>query len=244
MADGPARLALPIEAEGLRFVRGGRPLLEDVSFALAETGVTVVMGANGAGKSLLLRMLAGLVAPDEGRVAWAGRPPDRARASRIGVVFQRPVMLRRSVLDNMRFALKAAGVPSPDRRRRGLAALAMGGLEHLAPMSAAALSGGEQQRLALLRALAGAPEALLLDEATAHLDPASALAIETLVDEARRRGTCVLLVSHDLGQARRLADRVAFLHRGRLLEDAPARRFFAAPATEQGRAFVEGRLVV
>lgn len=244
MADAPARLALPIEAEGLSFVRGGRALLDGVSFALAETGVTAVMGANGAGKSLLLRMLAALVTPDRGRVHWAGRAPDRARASRIGVVFQRPAMLRRSVLANMRFALKAAGVAPAERRRRGMEALAMGGLDHLARTSALALSGGEQQRLALLRAMAGAPEALLLDEATAHLDPASTQAIENLVDEARRRGTCVLLVTHDLGQARRLADRIAFLHRGRLLEDEDANRFFPTPATEQARAFVEGRLLV
>ncbi|MBC6440921.1 MAG: ATP-binding cassette domain-containing protein [Rhodospirillales bacterium] len=238
------RGALPIDGRRLRLVRDGRTLVDDVAITLdAHPGITALLGPNGAGKSLLLRLMAGLIAPDAGSVTWAGRAPDRQRASLLGLVFHRPVLLRRSVLDNVRYALKAAGVAQAQRRDRAMAALEMGGLAHLAGGPARVLSGGEQQRLSLVRALAAVPEALLLDEATANLDPASTLAIETLVLQARDTGTAVLLVTHDLAQARRLADRVIYLHGGRCEADIAADTFFASPPTEHARAFVEGRLV-
>ncbi len=235
--------ALPIAGRDLSLGRDGRMLVDRVSLAVGTPGVTALLGPNGAGKSLLLRMMAGLIAPDGGAVTWAGRSPDRARAHLVGVVFHRPVMLRRSALDNVRFALKAAGVPRSERRDRAMAALASGGLDPLASTPARVLSGGEQQRLALVRAMATGPEALLLDEATAHLDPASALAIETLVLKARDGGAAVLLVTHDLTQARRLADRVVCLHGGGLEADLAADAFFRGPPAGPARAFVEGRLV-
>ncbi|MBT5434622.1 MAG: ATP-binding cassette domain-containing protein [Rhodospirillaceae bacterium] len=237
-------LALPIRGEALALRRGGRLLVDDLNLSLEKPGITTLMGPNGAGKSLTVRMLAGLVEPDSGQVTWAGRAPDRARASSVGLVFHRPVMLRRSALDNVRYGLKAAGVPRGERRERAMAALARGRLEHVAASPAWVLSGGEQQRLALVRALAVEPEALLLDEPTANLDPASTLAIEELVSQAQARGTAVLLVTHDLGQARRLADRVVFLNAGGLSEDTPAVTFFDQPRTPQAQAFVEGRLVL
>ncbi|MCP5152792.1 MAG: ATP-binding cassette domain-containing protein [Ectothiorhodospiraceae bacterium] len=235
----------PLCCSGVGLARGGRVLLDDVTLELARRpGVTVILGPNGAGKSLLLRVVAGLVEPDRGRVRWGPRPPDRSRATRIGFVFQKPVMLRRSVLANVTYALRAAGVPRHEREARARSLLAAGDLGHLERVSARVLSGGEQQRVALVRALATKPEALLLDEPTASLDPRSTQAIEALVRATRAAGVGVVLVTHDLGQARRLADEVVFIHRGRVLEQAPAACFFDAPSTAAAREFLDGGLVL
>jgi tungstate transport system ATP-binding protein len=247
--DRPARPAgtgghvLPVRATSVTIRRGGRALLDGIDIGIEPGPLTVIMGPNGAGKSLLLRVLATLVRPDAGVVTWGGTMPDRGRAPQLGFVFQKPVMLRRSAIDNVRYALKAAGVPRGERDRRAAEALAAAGLERLAGSPARVLSGGEQQRLAIARALATGPEVLLLDEPTANLDPAATLAIETQVQAAHRAGTTVVFVTHDLGQARRLADDVAFVHHGRVAERTPAHRFFSAPSSEAATAFIEGRLI-
>lgn len=247
MARGGASAAaggvLPIRGSGLVIRRGGRALLDGIDISIEPGPLTVVMGPNGAGKSLLLRALARLVPADAGLVTWAGTAPDAARAPRLGFVFQKPVMLRRSAIDNVAYALKVAGVPRAEREPRARDALAAAGLERLAASPARVLSGGEQQRLAIARALATRPEALLLDEPTASLDPAATLAIEEAVRGAHAAGTTVVFVSHDLGQARRLADEVIFVHRGRIAERAPAGRFFTAPSSEAASNFIEGRLM-
>ncbi len=238
------RQVLPLVGRGLRVSGGGRTLLDGVDLDLDGDAVTVLLGPNGAGKSLLLRVLAGLVPSEAGTVTWAGRPPDRRRAAKLGFVFQKPVMLHRSVLENVRYALRAAGVARAARGPRAQAALAGAGLERLAGSPARVLSGGEQQRLAIARALATEPEVLLLDEPTSSLDPASTLAIETLVCDARDRGTKIVFVTHDIGQARRLADEVVFLHHGRLVERSPADRFFAGPKSHLAGDFIHGRIVL
>ena len=234
---------LPLAVEGLVFEAGGRRLIDGLDLRLQAGPLTVVLGPNGAGKSLLLRLLHGLIAPATGRISWAGRAPDRALRLRQALVFQRPVLLRRSVAANLRYALAAHGVQGAERRARSDQWLDRAGLAGLARRPARLLSGGEQQRLALARALACDPEVLLLDEPTASLDPASALAIETLIRAARAAGTKVVLVTHDLAQARRLAEEVVFLDRGRVEEVAPAEAFFERPASERARAFVAGRLL-
>jgi tungstate transport system ATP-binding protein len=200
------------------------------------------MGPNGAGKSLLLRLLHGLNRPSAGAVLSHGRPLDAAARARQAMVFQRPVLLRRSVAGNVDFALGArAGWFRRDAARRD-ALLAHVGLAHLAGRPARLLSGGEQQRLALARALACGPELLLLDEPTASLDPAATLAVERIVAEANAAGTTVVLVTHDPGQARRLADEVVVLHRGRVAEQGPAARLLSAPRSAPARAYLAGRL--
>jgi len=241
-----ARGVLPIEAENLLVDRGGRRLLAIGELALDGGLLTVVLGPNGAGKSLLLRVLAGLLSPDRGRVRWAGAPPvqGRARARRLGFVFQKPVLLRRSALANVRYALRVAGFGLGEARVRAEAALERASLAALARAPARVLSAGEQQRLALARALALEPEVLLLDEPAASLDPASTLAIEALVGEAQAQGTKVVLVTHDLAQARRLGEEIVFLHAGGVSERGPADRFFAGPESEPARAYFEGRLIV
>lgn len=231
-----------MEARGLSFTAGGARLVDAVDLTIRPGRRLAVMGPNGAGKSLLLRLLHGLIAPSAGTVLWRGRPLDAAARRAQGMVFQRPVMLRRSVLGNLRFALAVRGVGGAERARRADEALERARLTHLARRPARVLSGGEQQRLALARAIACEPELLFLDEPTASLDPHSTQAIEALIDEARRRGATIVIVTHDIGQARRLADDVAFLHGGRLAESGLASRVLSAPSSEAARAWLEGRL--
>jgi tungstate transport system ATP-binding protein len=232
---------LPLDVRGLTYEVRGTRLIDGLDLRLAGAGITVIMGPNGAGKSLLLRLLHGLLAPTAGSVRWNGQALDEAVRKRQALVFQRPVLLRRSVLANLEFVLRLV----PDAPAgRALELLRHVGLAELAARPARRLSGGEQQRLALARALALEPELLLLDEPTASLDPASVIAIETLVAEARAAGTKVVFVTHDIGQARRLADDVVFLHRGRITEQSPADRFFAAPASAEAQAYLAGQLVL
>jgi len=213
-------------------------ILSDVSLTLEAGSPSIIVGPNGAGKSVLLRLLHGLLAPSTGRVLWAG---DAAR--RQAMVFQRPVLLRRSVLANAVYPLKLAGVAAAEREPRARAALEMVGLAALADRPARRLSGGEQQRLALARAAALSPEVLFLDEPCASLDPMATRAVEEIVGTLAARGTKIVMTTHDLGQARRLAGEVLFLNRGRLREQTPAAAFFNQPATPEAAAFLRGELV-
>ncbi|MCA3595803.1 MAG: ATP-binding cassette domain-containing protein [Methylobacterium sp.] len=229
---------LPLRAEGLGFSAGVIAILSDVSLTLEAGSPSIIVGPNGAGKSVLLRLLHGLLAPSTGRVLWAG---DAAR--RQAMVFQRPVLLRRSVLANAVYPLKLAGVAAAEREPRARAALEMVGLAALADRPARRLSGGEQQRLALARAAALSPEVLFLDEPCASLDPTATRAVEEIVGTLAARGTKIVMTTHDLGQARRLAGEVLFLNRGRLREQTPAAAFCNQPATPEAAAFLRGELV-
>lgn len=238
---GHEAAALPISARGLVVTRGGRRLIDGLDLDIRPGSLTMVMGPNGAGKSLLLRLLHGLITPCAGHMQWGGSDDCTAAVRRQAMVFQRPVLLRRSVGDNIGFVLRLRGEDSAERRAEILAHV---GLLDRIKQPARLLSGGEQQRLALARALTTEPDILFLDEPTASLDPASVLVIEEIVTAAHRRGTKIVFVTHDIGQARRLADDVVFLHRGRAIEHTPADQFFAAPATNAAGAFLQGRIVL
>ncbi|MBC6416790.1 MAG: ATP-binding cassette domain-containing protein [Rhodospirillales bacterium] len=238
------RAILPLSGRGLKIMHDGRALLDVEEIHLSGQGLTAIMGPNGAGKSLLLRVLAGLVTPGRGAVLWGEVPPRRDLRNRLGFVFQNPVLLRRSALANVAYALSHAGLSRKQARSEARRALVRARLGHLADRPARLLSGGEQQRLALARALALTPEVLFLDEPTASLDPASTLAIEEMIGAARRAGTRLVLVSHDAGQARRLADEILFLHRGRLVEHSRAGAFFEAPASREARAYLAGEILL
>jgi tungstate transport system ATP-binding protein len=235
---------LPIRGEGLTVERGGRAILSGVDMDVDGHGTLVLMGPNGAGKSVLVRVLAGLLQPTSGRVTWAGTPPDRRRAPKIGFVFQRPIHLRRSALANVTYALSVAGMPKAQRAERVLAVLTRARIAHLAQAPARVLSGGEQQLLAIARALATGPEILILDEPTSALDPAATTAIESLVQSVSSDGVRVVLITHDLGQARRMADEIVFLHRGRLIERTPREEFLAQPRSREAQAFMRGDIVL
>lgn len=244
LATGLAESPLLLKARGLSFEADGLTLIDGIDLELRGNGRCLVIGPNGAGKSLLLRLLHGLIRPSAGSLSWNGRPLDAATRRRQAMVFQRPVLLRRSVAANLRYALKVHGAARAELGGEVERWLARAGLAALADRPARLLSGGEQQRLAVVRALCGAPEVLFLDEPTASLDPASMLTIERLIDEAQERGTKIVMVTHDLGQARRLADEVLFLYRGRLEEQAAADCFFGNPRSAKARAFLEGRIVL
>lgn len=239
--DGAIAPILPLSVDGLVFEAGGRRLVDGIDLTLGADGITMLMGPNGAGKSLLLRLVHGLLAPTAGSISWGGRAPDSDVRRRQALVFQKPVLLRRSVAENIDFVLRLSGRADAACRD---ALLQRVGLGHLARQPARRLSGGEQQRLALARALAVDPEVLLLDEPTASLDPASVLVIETLVRQEREKGVRIVFVTHDLGQARRLADDIVFLHRGRVGEHAPAASFFDDPQCAAARDFLAGRIVL
>lgn len=231
-----------LAARGLSLERGGQRLVCDITLAIRAGRRTMIMGANGAGKSLLLRLLHGLLPPTRGEILWQGRPLDRTARRAQAMVFQRPVLLRRSVLGNLNFALGAKGFRSFAKAERAAWALEIAHLGGLAHRPARLLSQGEQQRLALARAIACEPKLLFLDEPTSSLDPASTQMIEALIDAAHARGVTIVMVTHDLGQARRMGDDVIFLHDGRIAETGNLQSVLSHPEAEATRAWLEGRL--
>jgi tungstate transport system ATP-binding protein len=190
---------------------------------------------------VLLRLCHGLLEPTGGTITW-NSPELQGGPRRQAMVFQRPVLLRRSVLGNVMYALKLAGVPLWQREERAREALSKVGLDVQAGHAARVLSGGEQQRLALARVWALRPEILFLDEPTASLDPGATHEIENVILALHAAGTKIVLVTHNLGQAHRLGDEILFLHQGRLVERAPADRFLKHPVSPEAASFLEGEL--
>jgi len=226
---------LPVIFENASLRIGAVDVVRDLALALSAGTPTVLLGPNGSGKSTLIRLAMGLLAPTSGRVTWGGRA---LLGERLAMVFQRPVMLRRSAAANVAYALNRN---DPARVSELLAQV---GLAHIADRPARKLSGGEQQRLALARALARDPEILFLDEPTASLDPAATKAVEDIVSKVAASGVKIVMATHELGQARRLAGEIVLLARGRLVERAEASAFFNRPQTPEAAAFLRGDLVI
>jgi tungstate transport system ATP-binding protein len=233
---------LPLMLREVSYAAGGRTLLDRVSFTVEAGRKLVVIGPNGAGKSLILRLCHGLIAPTSGSVAFA-RPDEAARRRRHAMVFQRPVLLRRSARANILHALSLAGIARAPRAELADDALRRFGLSDIAGSPARVLSGGEQQRLAMARAWALTPDILFLDEPTSALDPGATRSIEAMIGAFHARGVAIVMTTHDLGQARRIADDIVFLHEGRIVEAGVAEGFFERPQTEQARAFLAGELL-
>lgn len=231
---------LPIRFEKVGFSAGSTRILSDINLALAPGTLTVLLGPNGSGKTTLLKLAMGLLEPSEGRISFGNKsaPVGRRRA----FVFQKPVMLRRSVAANVAYALKMAGHSATPARIGQL--LEQVGLLAFADRPARRLSGGEQQRLALARALGRDPEIVFLDEPTASLDPFASKGVEEIIARIAAAGVKVVMTTHDLGQARRLAGHVLFLAKGGLYSDASAATFFANPATPEAQLFLAGELVI
>ena len=232
---------LPIRLQDVSVRAGALTILDRITLELTAGPPTVLIGPNGSGKTTLIRVAMGLIEPSAGSVTWGGRehvPPQRR-----AIMFQRPVMLRRSAAGNLRYALAAAGRPRPQREPRVVELLALVSLSGFAERPARRLSGGEQQRLALARALAREPEVLFLDEPTASLDPAATKAVEDVVRAVAARGIKVVMSTHDLGQAKRLAGEVVLLDRGHVVERGGP-EFFSAPKTLQAGRFLAGELLV
>jgi tungstate transport system ATP-binding protein len=229
---------LPLVLDQVSFNAGGRIIIDRVSCEFGAGSRTIILGPNGSGKSVLMRLCHGLLRPTAGRIAWHGGNGSRRQA----MVFQRPVMLRRSALANVTYGLKLAGVPASERELRARDVLDVVGLADTAWRPARVLSGGEQQRLALARAWALGPEVLFLDEPTANLDPGAAREIENIIGQIHASGAKIIMTTHNLGQARRLADEILFLYEGRLVERTPVDRFFRQPASAEAASFIKGEL--
>ena len=231
-----------LETRKLSFTNGSQSLIHGIDLALQPGKCTVIMGANGTGKSLLVRLMHGLLKPTAGEVLWQGKPLNRTARDAQALVFQHPVMLRRSVLANLRFALAARGIGGRERNRLAEKALEDARLTTFANRPARVLSGGEQQRLAIARALACSPELLFLDEPTASLDPASTALIEELVLNAHAQGVSIVMITHDKGQAQRIAEDIVFLHAGRIAERGPAASVLTNPQSPAAQAWLSGKL--
>ena len=231
---------LPLTLQGASYDVSGRTLLRDITLTVSAGRRLVILGPNGAGKSLLLRLCHGLIDPTSGRRLWADgalRPEAQA------MVFQRPVLLRRSVAANIDYPLALKGLTKGARHETVARTLDRFGLTPLAARPARLLSGGEQQRLALARAWAMRPQVLFLDEPSSALDPSATRIIEEMIRGFSDDGITIVMTTHNLGQARRLAQDVAFLNGGRLAEHGAADTFFANPATPEARAFLAGDLI-
>ncbi|WP_422664744.1 ATP-binding cassette domain-containing protein [Ascidiaceihabitans donghaensis] len=228
-----------VSLQAVRVRKRGQILLGPVDLALPQTGVTILLGPNGAGKTTLLRTLHGLERVASGQIAWAQDHSLDAQA----FVFQTPVMMRRSVLANLVYPQRLAGIPKSHAEAEAKDWAHRIGLQDQVQQSAPRLSGGEKQKLALARALIRAPHVLFLDEPCASLDGAATREIETLLTDAHTQSTRIIMSTHNIGQARRLASDVVFMLDGKVLEYGPATTFFEAPKTPQARAFLQGDIV-
>jgi tungstate transport system ATP-binding protein len=213
--------------------------LAGVNLGIGRGERVALIGSNGSGKSTLLRVLHGLLPPSRGSVL-------RDSAARQAMLFQRPYMLRSSVLNNVALGLWIAGTPWKQAREGALQALAAVGLAEVAWRNARSLSGGQQQRLALARAWSLKPDVLLLDEPTSSLDPHAKREVEALMAAFAQDGMTLVFASHNLGQVKRLATRVVYLEHGRVLADLPVQDFFNGPRlgdiSLEADLFVKGEL--
>lgn len=224
-----------------RVTRRGKNILGPVDLSLGRVGFTIVLGPNGAGKTTLLKVLHGVERLSGGAVNWSVSEADARQEQ--AYVFQSPIMLRRSVRQNLAYPLQLLGTPKDEIAARVADWAGRIGLADALDRPAPRLSGGEKQKLAVGRALIRDPHVLFLDEPCANLDGRSTREIEALLLDAHARGTQIIMTTHDLGQAKRLAQHVVFLLGGRIHDQGAADRFFTAPATAEARAFLQGDIV-
>ena len=216
--------------------------LDRVSIGAHLGQVTTIVGVNGSGKTTLLKILAGLDTPTAGNVLIEGNEtnPTQLRTHST-MVFQRSVMFGTSVYNNVAYGLKIGGVPGREISQRVKSALTVVNLDGFERRHARKLSSGEQQRVAMARALALERDVLLIDEPTANLDPANAMIIERAIRDSSQ-SRAVLLSTHNLPQARRLSQHVIHLYKGRVVEEGEPSRFFTSPSDERTKLFIEGEL--
>lgn len=234
--------ALPLQVNNLQITKNSNTLLNDVTLRIESYEITVILGPNGAGKSLLLRAAHGLESPTHGTLNWNSTTPKPENSWR-AYIFQKPVLLRRSVRANLEYVLSLHNIKKATYTSLIDAALAHTGLSQLADRNARVLSGGEQQRLNIARAWVLKPKVILLDEPTAELDPNGTASIERLIKKIAQEGTKIVMSTHDLGQAKRLANDILFLHQGKLVEHTLAKTFFEQPQSKTAQNFIAGKLL-
>lgn len=231
----------PLKVKNVTIQKRGNTILDDVSFQLEEKKLSIVMGPNGAGKTMLLRSIQGLENLNLGAIEW--NISEKDVRDRIAFVFQTPIVLRRTVLENIIYPLVIAGeskAEAIDKAKQWIDQIGLAGKEN---QNALLLSGGERQKLAIARALISNPDVLILDEPTANLDGKSTKEIETIVKSAQSSGTKIIMTTHSTGQAKRLADEVLFINKGRLIEQTNAKSFFKASKTSLAGAYLRGDII-
>ncbi len=232
---------LPLTIKNLEYRHHRSTLIKQINLHVDSNGNSIILGHNGAGKSLLLKLLHGVINPTSGKIEWNGSIPASNQYWRT-LLLQKPTFFQRSVQYNLEFVLHVAGMPVAQRKDLLQQALDICGLTDLAEHNANSLSGGQQQRLSLARAWVLQPDVLLLDEPTVALDPPASQVFENILYQFKQSHTKVLMTTHDLAQAKRLADEIIFMDKGEVLEQRDATEFFSAPDSVAAQNFLQGKL--
>ncbi len=231
---------LPINFDNVSLKLDNNYFFNKLSFKINTNDISVFIGANGAGKSTCIRLLTGLIKPHSGKVLFS---TDNETLHRIGYVPQKIILLRRSVEKNLLHTLSISNYPTNKKKQRIKEILKFAKLEHLAKESARNLSIGQQQLISIMRALAIRPSFLFLDEPCANLDPKTTQIIENLIKIVSKSGVKIIIVTHDLFQAKRLANDILFFHNGKIIEHTKTKSFFKNPKSKEAKDFQKGLLL-
>ena len=231
----------PIVVSNLSLLLGKTKILDKIKCKIHNESIVAVLGPNGAGKSMFLKTINGLIEVDSREIKFNSIEINDYIRKEIAMVFQKPTLLRRSVFENMQFVLERKNKLSNIEIMKLLQRVS---LDTFKDKPARLLSGGEQQRLSLARALLINPSLLLLDEPTANLDPYSLNLIEEIILDENKKGKTIILTTHDMGQAKRLAKEILFFNKGKLLEQTKAINFFKKPKTKEAQSYVNGKILL
>ena len=230
---------LPVRTENLSYYIDSKAIISDLSVNIFSEKITIIMGPNGAGKSIFLKLLNGIIKPTSGKILWNKSKDFSLIMRKQALVFQKPILLRRSVMANLDFIDSLTKIKSQYNQDQLLKIV---DLLNQKNQPARLLSLGEQQRLSLIRALLIRPSLIMLDEPTANLDPASTKIIEDIIVSLKEFGIKIIFVTHNILQAKRLADEVIFFDKGKLIEHKNAKEFFTKPSSKQVSKYLNGIL--
>ena len=231
----------PIVISNLSLMLGKNKILDGINCKIKDKSILAVLGPNGAGKSIFLKTINGLIGIETGKLNFNSKEINDHIRKEMALVFQKPTLLRRTVFENMQFIFEKKNKLSYLEIMNLLQRV---GLDSYKDRPARLLSGGEQQRLSLARALLINPSVLLLDEPTANLDPYSLNLIEEIVLDENKKGKTIILTTHDMSQAKRLAKEILFFNKGKLLEQTKTINFFTKPKTKEAQSYINGKILL
>ena len=237
----PTHQALPLIVRDVVYKSQDSVLIDKINLEISSNHTSIILGHNGSGKSLLLKLLHGVITPFSGTITWNQMTPSTQQYWRT-FLLQRPTFFHQTVLFNIEFVLKVAKTPKSEYKARCEQALEICGLTRLADRNTYSLSGGELQKLSLARAWVLEPSVVLLDEPTVALDPPSVIGFENIIQQFEQSNTKVIMTTHDISQAKRLASEIVFIDKGKILEHSPADKFFSEPQSKQAKNFLGGKL--